>query len=165
VVGGGLAWLSEERDLPFLIPIIFALVGGIALWLGVDTIRQGQIQLFDRFHSRKEIYAGLSARLLGIIIFLFGAGLTYYAVWEWMQPGEAGNFLVGLAGLSLGWGILLAVFGFFTLLFGLIRLISGSAHPQEQRSALIDFGFRMQGLIGTFVGGLMVAAGLWLMLR
>ncbi len=41
----------------------------------------------------------------------------------------------------------IAIFGVFALLLGAdtIRLISGSAHSREQRSQLVDLGFRFFG--------------------
>lgn len=162
LLAGGMVYLSEQFDMPFLISIAIALLGIFALLLGADTFIQGRIQLFDRLYSRREQYSGLSARLLGVIIFLFGAGLLLYSGWDWVQPGKAGEFLAGLIESNRGWGVLLIVFGFFTLLFGVIRLISGSAHTPEQRSAWVDFGFRIQGLIGSVIGILLLLAGGWL---
>lgn len=129
VIAGGMAYLSKQFDMPFLIPIAIAVFGAFALPLGLDIIAQGRIQLFDRLYSRREHYTGLSARLLGIAVFLFGAGLILYSIWEWFAPGKAGELLAGLVETNRGWGILLITFGSFTLLFGLMRLISGSVSP------------------------------------
>lgn len=165
LLAGGMVYLSEQFDMPFLIPIAIALLGIFALLLGADTFIQGRIQLFDRLYSRREQYSGLSARLLGIIIFLFGAGLIFYSVWEWIEPGMAGKFLAGLVVTNTGRGILFMIFGFFTLAFGLVRLISGSAHSPEQRSTWVDLGFRIQGLIGSVIGILLLLAGGWLYIK
>ena len=35
----------------------------------------------------------MPARLLGIIIFLFGSGVTFYAIMEWVKPGADQNNL------------------------------------------------------------------------
>jgi hypothetical protein len=121
--------------------------------------------MFDRLYSRRETYSGLSARLLGVIIFLFGAGLMLYSAWDWFAPGKAGEFLAGLVETNRGRGILFITFGFFTLLFGLIRLVSGSAHSPELRSTWVDFGFRIQGLIGSVIGILLLIAGGWLFIK
>lgn len=161
VVAGGLAYLAEKFALPGMIPIAIAFLGAFALLLGVDTVIHGRIQLFDRLYSRREHYSGLSARLLGSILSIFGAGLILYAASEWLQPGEAGPFLEGLVRTDRGWGILLITFGFFALLFGLIRVISGSAHGPEQHSAWVDIGFRIQGLVGCVVGALLLFGGVW----
>jgi uncharacterized membrane protein len=66
---------------------------------------------------------------------------------------------------SRGWGILLITFGFFTLLFGLIRLIAGSAHRPEERSGWTDFGYRARGLVNVVVGVILLVAGVWLMFK
>jgi len=162
-IAGGMAYLAEKFELPFLIPLAIAVFGAFALLFGADTFIQGRIQLFDRYYSRREYYSGLSARLLGVIIFLFGTGILLYSASEWFQPGKANQFLTSLVESNRGWGILLIVFGFFTPLFGIIRLISGSAHSPEQRSLWVDLGFRVQGLIGTVFGALLLAVGIWLM--
>lgn len=162
ILAGGLAYLSEYLHRPNLIPLAVGIFGVFAILLGADTFIQGKIQLFDRLYSRREHYSGLPARLLGIIFFLFGTGIVGYSIMEWLQPGKVGEFLVSLVGSSQGWGILLIAFGFFTLLFGVIRMIAGSAHGQEERRALVDFWFRFWGLIGTVVGILLLILGVWL---
>jgi hypothetical protein len=91
--------------------------------------------------------------------------LIFYSVWEWIAPGMAGKYLTGLVTTNAGRGILFMIFGFFTLAFGLIRLISGSAHSSEQRSAWVDLGFRIQGLIGSVIGILLLLAGGWLYIK
>jgi hypothetical protein len=136
--------------------------GVFALILGVETSIEGRIQLFNRLYSRREHYSGPSARLLGAIIFLFGGGIVTYTAWDWIQPGKAGDFITGLVGSNRGRGILLITFGFFTLLFGLIRIIAGSAHSDEQRQVLVDVGFRMRGFVNFVIGILLVTAGVWL---
>lgn len=165
VIAGGMAYLSEQFDMPFLIPLAIGIFGVFALLLGGDTLIQGRIQLFDRLYSRRESYSGLSARLLGVIIFLFGAGLIVFAVWDWFTPDNAGELLGEFVKSKRGLGVFLMVFGFFTSLFGLIRLIAGSAHNPEQRSAWTDFGFRLRGLITTVVGILLLIAGGWLFVQ
>lgn len=164
-IAGGMVYLAEKFELPFLTIQAIAIFGAFALLLGADTIIQGRLQLFDRLYTRKENYLGLSARLLGVIIFLFGVGILLYTISEWTQPGKANEFLKALVETDHGWGVLLVTFGFFTLLFGIVRLISGSAHSPEQRSQLVDLGFRFLGLMGTFVGIVLLTAGLWLLFR
>lgn len=165
LVSGGLVYLSEQFRLPLLIPIAFTIFGVFAILLGMDTFVHGRIEMFDRLYSRREYYSGISARLLGVIIFLFGAGILVYVVLGFLQPGMANDFLTGLVETKHGWGILLVVFGFFILLFGLIRLISGSAHSPEQRNQLVDLRFRIQGLIGFIIGVLLLVAGGWLTIQ
>lgn len=164
VIAGGMVYLAERYQLPFLIPIAIGVFGLFAIWVGLDTFVRGEISLWNRLHSRHENYSGLPARLMAIIILLFGAGLTLFAVWEWMQPGAAGDLLTGLAESPQGWGIILSTVGFFSLLFGLIRLISGSAHKNEYRSASTDLGYRTRGLINTIFGIIMLVVGFWLAL-
>jgi hypothetical protein len=53
-------------------------------------------------------------------------------------------------------------FGIFPLLFGMVRVISGSAYRTEQRSVLTDLGFRLGGAVSIITGGLLLLAGLWL---
>lgn len=151
--------------MPFLVPLAIAIFGAFALTLGADTFVQGRIQLFDRLYSRRENYSGLSARLLGVVIFLFGAGLLLFALWDWLTPGDAGEVLGEFVMSQRGLGVFLMVFGFFTLLFGLIRLISGSAHSPEERNAWVDLGFRLRGLITIIVGILLFIAGGWLFIQ
>jgi hypothetical protein len=156
VIAGGLVYVAEEFNLPYLIPLAMGLFG---------LFTRGKIEMFNRLYSRRENFSGLPARLFGIMIFLFGAGVTLYAFLEWTQSGTAGEYLAGLVKSSRGWGILLITFGFFTLLFGLIRLIAGSAHRPEERSVVTDVGYRARGVINVVVGLVALAGGVWLMLK
>ena len=162
LIAGGLVYLAEQFEVHRLIPIAIGLFGLFAFSLGVDTFMQGKIQMFDRLYSRSEYYSGAPARLLAIIIFLFGVGLTSYAVWEWVQPGAAGAYLAGLVGSARGWGILLLIFGIFMTLFGILRLVTGSAWKKDEQQPLVDFGFRLRGLISLALGILLILGGLWL---
>jgi hypothetical protein len=162
LTAGGMVYIAEEFNLPHLIPLAMGLFGLFGVILGIETFASGRIEMFNRLHSRREYFSGLPARLFGVMIFLFGAGVTLYAFFEWIQPGAAGKYLAGLVGYSRGWGILLTAFGFFTLLFGLIRLIAGSAHRREERSVIVDVGYRSRGLFNVIIGIILLAAGVWL---
>lgn len=162
LTAGGMVYLAEQFNMPRLTQIALGILGAFALILGLETLIQGRIELLNRLYSRREYYSGPSARLLGMIIFLFGAGILAYTAWNWIRPGEAGEFLAGLVGSNRGRGSLLTTFGFFTLLFGLIRLIAGSAHSNEQRQALVDAGYRMRGFVNIVFGVLLIAMGAWL---
>jgi len=165
VVSGGMTYLAEQYQLPFLISPALVIFGLFALWVGVDTFIHDEIRLYNSLYSRRENYSGMPARLLGVIIFLFGAGVTLFAVWEWIQPSEAANIVKELVESSQSWGILIVTFGFFILLFGLVRLMAGSAHDEEHRNALVDFGFHARGFIGTVVGIFLFIVGLWVILK
>lgn len=163
LVAGGMAYLADEFNMPFLLPVVFSILGLFAVALGVGTLIQTRMQLLDRLYSRRENYSGLSARLLGLIILLFGAGILLHTIVEWMNPGRANAFLVSLVDSNRGRGVLCIAFSFFIFLFGLIRLISGSAHSPELRSGWVDLGFRLWGLFGVLIGILLSVVGVWLM--
>jgi uncharacterized membrane protein len=165
VIAGGLVYVAEEFNQPYLIPLAMGLFGLFGIILGIETFTSGKIEMFNRLYSRRENFSGLPARLFGIMIFLFGAGVTLYAFLEWTQSGTAGEYLAGLVKSSRGWGILLITFGFFTLLFGLIRLIAGSAHRPEERRGLVDFGYRVRGVVNVVVGLVALAGGVWLVFK
>lgn len=165
VIAGGMVYVAEEFNMPQLIPLAMGLFGSFGVLLGIETLVNGEIKMFNRLYSRRENFSGLPARLIGVMILLFGAGVTLYAFFEWTSPGTAGKYLEGLVDSSRGWGILLITFGFFTLLFGLIRLIGGSAHRPEERSGWVDFGYRARGLFNTVLGLILLAVGVWLMFK
>ena len=165
VIAGGMVYIAEEFNLPYLIPLAMGLFGLFGIILGIETFTSGKIEMFNRRHSRREHFSGAPARLFGVMIFLFGIGVTLYAFLEWTQPGTAGKYLAGLVGSSRGWGVLLITFGFFTLLFGLIRLFAGSAHRPEERSAVTDFGYRARGAVNIIIGLAALAGGVWLMFK
>ena len=165
MIAGGIVYLAEEYNLPYLIPLAMGIFGLFAILLGIETFIHGRIDMFNRRQSRREEYSGLPSRLLGLIVFLFGAGLIFYAVSEWMFPGRAGGFLANFALSMQGLGVFLAVIGFFTLLFGLIRLIAGSAHRPEERRAAVDFGYRARGLVNLVVGIILLTGGVWLIFK
>ena len=165
VIASGMVYVAEEFNMPTLTPLAIGLFGLFGILLGVETLVNGEIKMFNRLYSRRENFSGLPARLFGVMIFLFGAGVSLYAFLEWTSPGTAGKYLGGLVGSSRGWGILLITFGFFTLLFGLIRLIAGSASRPEERSGLVDFGYRARGLVNIVVGLVLLAGGVWLMFK
>lgn len=164
IIAGGMVYVAEEFNLPYLIPLGMGLFGLFGVILGIETFASGKIEMFNRLYSRREYFSGVPARLFGVMIFLFGAGVTLYAFLEWMSPGTAGEHLAGLVKSTRGWGILLITFGFFVLLFGLIRLIAGSAHLPEERSGVVDLSYRARGLVNIVVGCLLFIAGVWLML-
>jgi hypothetical protein len=161
LVAGGLAYLAENYNMPQLTPAAIGLLGFFALVLGIETMVQGKIQLFDRLYSKREHYAGLTARLLGLLIFLFGIGILLYILWDWLQPGIPEKLLSGLVFTNQGRGILLITFGFFTAAFGLIRLIAGSAHSKEDRRFLADLGYRFTGFFGLLIGTILLMTGIW----
>lgn len=163
LVAGGMAYLADEFNMPFLRPVAFSIFGLFAVALGAGTLLQGRIQLLDRLYSRREHYSGLSARLLGLIILLFGAGILLHTFVEWMNPGMANAFLVSLVDTDRGRGVLCITFGLFILLFSLIRLISGSAHSPALRSGWVDLGFRLWGMFGVLIGILLGVVGVWWM--
>ncbi len=165
VIAGGMVYVAEEFNLPYLVPLGMGLFGLFGIILGIETFASGRIEMFNRLYSRRENFTGAPARLFGVMIFLFGTGVTLYAFFEWTQPGTASEYLAGLVKSSRGWGILLITFGFFTLLFGLIRLIAGSAHRPEERSAVTDFGYRARGLVNVVVGVILLVAGVWQVFR
>lgn len=165
VIAGGLIYLAEEFNMPFLIPLALEMFGVFAILLGVETIFNGEIKMFNRLYSRREYFSGLPARLYGVMAFLFGVGISLYGFLEWTSRGVAGTYLEGLVNSSRGWGILLLAFGFFTLLFGLIRLIAGSAHRLEERSGWVDFGYRARGLFNTVLGFILLVVGAWLFFK
>ena len=158
-------YVAEEFNLPYLIPLAMGLFGLFAVLLGIETFASGRIEMFNRLYSRRENFSGLPARLFGVMIFLFGMGVALYAFFEWTQPGTAGEYLAGLVKSTRGWGILLIAFGVFTLLFGLIRLIAGSAHRPEGRSGLVDVGYRTRGAVNVIIGLAALAGGVWLMFK
>lgn len=163
LVAGGMAYLADGFNMLFLLPVAFFIFGLFAVALGAGTLIQGRIQLLDRLYSRREHYSGLSARLLGLIILLFGTGILFHTIVEWMNPGRANAFLVSLVDTNRGRGVLCIAFGFFIFLFGLIRLISGSAHSPELHSGAVDLGFRLWGLLGMLIGILLSVVGAWWM--
>lgn len=165
LLAGGMVYIAEEFNLPYLFPLAMGLFGLFGVVLGIETFASGKIEMFNRLHSRREYFSGAPARLFGVMIFLFGIGVALYAFLEWTQPGTAGKYLAGLVGSSRGWGILFIIFGFFTLLFGLIRLIAGSAHRPEERSGVVDFGYRARGLVNVIVGIVLCVVGFWTLFR
>ncbi|WKZ42689.1 MAG: hypothetical protein QY302_11365 [Anaerolineales bacterium] len=165
IVAGGMVYAAEEFNMPQLIPLAMGLFGLFGVSLGIETLVSGEITLFNRLYSRRENFTGLPARLFGVMILLFGTAVSFYAFYEWTTPGAAGKFLAGLVGSPRGWGILLITFGFFTLLFGLIRLIAGSAHRPEERSRWVDFGYRARGLVNLIAALIALIGGVWLLVK
>jgi hypothetical protein len=159
---GALVLLSEYLGMPRLMPLALALLGLVAVFTGVDTAFRGSLTAFDRHSSRREYYTGLPAYLIAAAILLIGAALVLFSVWDFMQPGAVRSFLEGLWDTNRGRGMLLMTAGVFPFLFGLVRVLAGSAYRQDQRSKLVDFGFRLGGVAGMAVGLLLMAGGAWL---
>lgn len=162
LVSGGMVYAAEKFNVPYLIPLAMGLFGLFAVILGIETVASGRIEMYDRLYSRREQYLGLPARLLGVIIFLFGVGVALYALFEWTQPGKAGEFLASLVETNRGRGTLAVAFGLFMFLFGLIRLIAGSAHSKEQSRVPTEIHFRMWGIVNAIVGVFLIGLGIWL---
>jgi hypothetical protein len=165
IIAGGLVFIATEYDLPYLIPLAMAIFGIFALILGIETIITGRIEMLNRFYSRREFFSGLTAHLYGVMILLFGLGITLYTFFDWIRPGTPGKYLEGLVGSPLGWGIMLVTVGLFTIMFGLIRLIAGSAHRPGERSGTIDLGYRVRGLINILIGVILLGGGIWFLIK
>ena len=159
LIAGGMVYLAEQFNMPRLIPMGIGLFGLFAVILSMDTFVHGKIELLNRQYSRREYYSGAMARLIAIVIFLFGAGLTLYAGWEWLRPGVPAEYLAGLVQTSRGWGILLFVWGIFVMLFGILHLVAGSGWKKEEREVVVELGYRLRGLIGLILGIAMILGG------
>lgn len=97
---------------------------------------------------------------------LIGIGLFFYSLWRALKPEAAAAWLTSLADSPQGWALILLVSGFLISIFGLVRLIAGSAYAEARhRTALVEFSFRAGGLISMIAGGAMMAGGLWLLTR
>lgn len=164
LIAGGMVYLAEQFKMPRLIPMAIGLFGLFGVVLGIDTFVHGKIELLNRQYSRREYYSGAMARLIAIIIFLFGAGVTIYSVWEWLRPGAPSEYLAGLVQSPLGWGMLLFVSGIFVTLFGILHLVAGSGWKKEEREVLVELGFRLRGLIGLVLGIVMLLGAGYLVL-
>lgn len=105
VIAGGMAYVAEEFNLPYLIPLAMGLFGLFGIILGIESFASGRIEMFNRLHSRREYFSGVSARLFGVMIFLYGVESRFLpssngrnlaqqvSIWRaWSSPHAAGGF-------------------------------------------------------------------------
>jgi hypothetical protein len=158
----GSGFLAAQFHITVLLPIALLMLGLYTAFLGINTILKGRLLMFDHFAMRREYYTGAPAYLLGSAVMFIGAGLIFYSVWVWVRPAQATGFLEILIQSPQGWGLLLLALGFFTFVFGVVRLVAVSASQPEQGKLLKASGLRAEGVIGMLLGILLIGGGFWL---
>jgi hypothetical protein len=161
----GLGYAAGELHIDQLFSIAMALLAVAVIWSSLQTFRRGKLETLDRQSMRRESYSGISAYLIAAALMVIGIGLFFYSLWRALQPEAAAAWLDSLADSPQGWALLLLAVGFFMFVFGLVRLIAGSAYEAKHRSALLELSFRAGGLVSMIAGGALLAGGLWLLTR
>jgi hypothetical protein len=162
----GLGYAAAELHIDQLFSLAMALLAVAVIWSSLQTFHRGRLETLDRQSMRRESYSGISAYLIAGALMVIGIGLFFYSLWRALQPEAAAAWLESLADSPQGWALLLLAFGFFMFVFGLVRLIAGSAYQETRhRTALVELSFRAGGLISMVAGAALLAGGLWLLTR
>lgn len=147
----------------------FLLLGITAILVGIQVIWTKEAFFLpsgrQAARRRAEQYSGLSAQLWGVFFLLAGLGASVAALAALVNPAAAQTFLEQFLDTPAGWGTLLAGLGVFVSLYGLTRLLAGSAAVSRTvGTRLKDLGYRGVGALSLLVGLVLIGLGLVLIL-
>lgn len=109
-------------------------------------------------------YAGLSAMLIGAAQMVIGLMIVGLTLLEIFKPGGASAFVDRLVSSTAGLASVIALVGIFMAVFGVIRILSGSATSSGTHRKLIDLGIKTGGAITAMVGFGLILLAIWLAL-
>jgi hypothetical protein len=162
-----LMFAADRLSQPALTFIGLMLLGFSALLSGVQVIVTRQAFFLptgrQSLKRRAESYSGLAAQLWGVFFVLFGLICVLAALAGLFAPEQAQAVVDQALETPAGWGVLLTILGVFLSLYGLTRLLSGSASVSTGfQIQLRDAGYRLFGGVCLLLGLALVALGLTL---
>jgi hypothetical protein len=154
--GGG------RLGLPFLTALGWLVFSGLAVFTGVEVIVTREASFFRRRSGHvtgRDTYSGCAAQLWGAMFVLFGLGLSLGSLAAMLAPEQTLGLIDRALDEAWGWGILIAVLGSFTYLYGLARVLAGGAEPSRKRG-IRHLGYRLFGAAVLLAGLGLVGIGL-----
>lgn len=155
MIAGGLVVAGNYFNLPiltyaaFVVLGLMACIGGIRVIVRGETV-MGKTKISDTRKIRR--YTGLSAYLIGAVIFLVGLLLIGLSAAGMLTPGGITVVLSKLVESDFGISIVLGVAGLIVIAFGIVRMRSGSGASPGAYSRLAEFGIKTGGVVSIVVG-------------
>jgi len=150
--------IGNRLSIPTSIFIGVLCFGLVCLIAGIQMIVTRHANFFTRTNAPHENYTGLPAQLWGVLFLLLAMLFFILALAGLFLPGGEEAFWELFLNKPMGWGVLLLLLGTYTVVYGIIRLMAGSA------VAGTGFIAGVNNLGGRFLGGLSLLFGLGLVL-
>lgn len=160
----GLMAAADQLALPALTFAGLVLLGLCAVLSGIQVIITRQAFFLpsgdQSLRRRAESYSGLAAQLWGVFFVLFGLIFILAGLIGFGRPERVMALIDQSLETPAGWGVLLFTIGVFVALYGLTRILAGSASTGTGIQArLRDIGYRMFGGLALIFGLLLLALG------
>lgn len=163
-LAAGLMFAADRLTLPALAFAGLILLGFSALLSGIGVILTRQAFFLpsgtQSLRRRAESYSGLAAQLWGVFFVLVGGVFILTGLVALRMPDQALAIVERALDTPAGWGVLLFGLGVFVALYGLTRLLAGSASVSVGLQVrLRDMGYRLFGGVTLLLGLALVALG------
>lgn len=163
----GLLYAGEYFNLPRLKLVVvlgfglFACISGLRI-LMQDGAFEGQ-PWFDG-ENKFQQYEGVSAKLLGGILVVFGLMVIGLDLLEIFRPGGAETFLNRMASSPAGLASMLGLAGIFVIVFGVIRILSANTASFGGQNRWIELKVKAGGVVLVLIGFLLILGSIWMAL-
>lgn len=143
-------WLS----IPIASNLVVMCLGLVCLVEGLRMIITRRASFSRPGRGYHEEYSGLAAQLWGVLFLFFAVLFCVPALATLFLPGGLESFLKQSLSTPAGWGVLVVGLGAFAAIYGIIRLLAGSATTRTGLIATLD------NVGDWFLGGLALLFGL-----
>jgi hypothetical protein len=159
LLAGGLAFAGQQFSIPFLTNLALHCLGLMMVLVGGEFLvtKRAEFAIGGWVYIQaRETFKGLAAQLWGVLFLGLGLLVILVTLAKWLVPAAAGSFWSRLQGTPTGAGLALAGLGLAACLYGLIRLLAGSAG--------VDLGrlTSLSNLLDRLAGGVVFLLGLGL---
>ena len=164
-LSAGILYAGEYFNLPRLKLIV-------VLGFGVITCISGLRMLIPRetfegptwlkYPNNFQQYEGLSAKLMGGILLVCGLMIVGLDVLEIFKPGGAEAFLNRMVSSQSGLASVIGLAGIFTIVFGVIRILSASTASPSGGNKWIELKAKLGGAILALVGLSLILVSIWM---
>lgn len=155
LVAGGLVVAGDYFSLPGLTNAGIIVFGLIAILRGAQFLVKGEaIEGREKVSNPNYVqrYKGFTAYLIGAALVLIGLLVLGGGVLGFTTPGGVTAVLSNIIETDRGIALLLGLAGFFVVVFGLVRTISGSATTPGTHNRVVESSIRAGGLLAMLVG-------------
>jgi hypothetical protein len=168
LLAGVLAFAGEQFSIPFLTNLALLCLGLMMVLIGGEFLvtKRAEFAIGGWVYIQaRETFKGLAAQLWGIMFLSLGLLVILVTMAKWLVPGAAGSFWSRLQGTPTGPGLALVGLGMAACLYGLIRLLAGSAGVDLGRlTPLSNLFDRLAGAVVILLGLGLVFLGVLLII-
>jgi hypothetical protein len=159
LVGVAVALIGNFLSMSIVMKAGFLCICLAIVALGIEMLVTGRAT-FSAWHGggyswgHYERFAGVPARLWGVLFLILGGFLGLFTVAGAILPSGAETIWSTLLGTPLGFGIFLLVVGGTATMYGVIRIIAGTALPGS------GLGATVSNFLERIYGGFVLLLGL-----